>query len=94
MILEQVPPEIAKIFDKEFVQDWWTSTKVVMRRQVTLVLRSRSFLYARMIQVRRPYVFQSVINFRVFMISKLDLEVHDQASHSKNPFSFSSLINW
>lgn len=56
MILEQVPPDIASVFDNEFVQDWLSSTKVVMQRQVTLVLRNRSFLYARLVQVNHlPY---------------------------------------
>lgn len=53
IICQQAPPESASIFDQEFVQDGWTSTKVVMRRQITLLLRGRSFLYARMIQVHQ-----------------------------------------
>lgn len=53
-ICHQASPETANIFAQEFVQDGWTSTKTVMRRQVTLVLRGRSFLYARMLQVHQP----------------------------------------
>ena len=53
MICQQVPPECASIFEQEFVQDGWTSTRVVMQRQFTLLLRGRSFLYARMIQVHQ-----------------------------------------
>lgn len=54
VICQQAPPETANIFNQEFVQDGWTSTKTVMRRQITLVLRGRSFLYARLIQVPQP----------------------------------------
>lgn len=58
-VLYQVPPENAKIFDEEFVQDWWVSTKTVLRRQATLALRNTSFVYARNLQVLRSTESQS-----------------------------------
>nr|XP_024402508.1 pleiotropic drug resistance protein 1-like isoform X1 [Physcomitrium patens]XP_024402509.1 pleiotropic drug resistance protein 1-like isoform X1 [Physcomitrium patens]XP_024402510.1 pleiotropic drug resistance protein 1-like isoform X1 [Physcomitrium patens]XP_024402511.1 pleiotropic drug resistance protein 1-like isoform X1 [Physcomitrium patens]XP_024402512.1 pleiotropic drug resistance protein 1-like isoform X1 [Physcomitrium patens]XP_024402513.1 pleiotropic drug resistance protein 1-li len=63
--LEQAPPETANIFDNEYVQDGYTSIKVVMRRQFTLTLRSKSFLYARMIQLAILGIFTGTLFYQV-----------------------------
>jgi ABC-type multidrug transport system ATPase subunit len=49
--LEKEDEEAASVFKQEYVQEWWPSTKTVLQRQATLVLRNKSFVYARIVQV-------------------------------------------
>jgi hypothetical protein len=51
MSLTQEDEEAASVFKQEYVQEWWPSTKTVLQRQATLVLRNKSFVYARIVQV-------------------------------------------
>lgn len=51
MSLTQEDEEAASVFKQEYVQEWWPSTKTVLHRQATLVLRNKSFVYARIVQV-------------------------------------------
>jgi hypothetical protein len=69
MSLTQEDEEAASVFKQEYVQEWWPSTKTVLQRQATLVLRNKSFVYARIVQVIEDSSSRSFSNIQSYHIN-------------------------